>query len=389
MATQATNKPTILVVDDNPTNLQVLLESLKRTGFKILVARTGENAIQQAEYGKPDLILLDVMMPGIDGFETCRRFKTLDAFKEIPIIFMTALTDTTDKLKGFQAGGVDYVTKPLQHEEVLARVVTHLTIRRLQQESREQHLLLQEKHAELQALNASKDKFFSIISHDLRSPLSSVLVGLRLLTDPESRVSESEKEEILHDSRRTVEQLYSLLDNLLVWSRLQRGLMEYAPKQIDLQPLFERNATLFAANAEQKQIAIRQTVTAPIFAFADSQMIDTVIRNLISNALKFTEARGAITLSACQNDQNVEITVADTGIGMDAEAVAKLFRLDVRYNQLGTAGEKGTGLGLNVCKEFAEKNGGSIAVESVVGAGTTFRVTLPKSSPASPDAAGA
>ena len=387
MATQATNKPTILVVDDNPTNLQVLLESLKRTGFKILVARTGENAIQQAEYGKPDLILLDVMMPGIDGFETCRRFKTLDAFKEIPIIFMTALTDTTDKLKGFQAGGVDYVTKPLQHEEVLARVVTHLTIRRLQQQSREQHLALQEQHAQLQALNASKDKFFSIISHDLRSPLSSVLVGLRLLTDPESRVSESEKEEILHDSRRTVEQLYSLLDNLLVWSRLQRGLMEYAPKQIDLQPLFERNATLFAANAEQKQIAIRQTVTAPIFAFADSQMIDTVIRNLISNALKFTEARGAITLSACQNDQNVEITVADTGIGMDAEAVAKLFRLDVRYNQLGTAGEKGTGLGLNVCKEFAEKNGGSIAVESLIGAGTTFRVTLPKSSPANPDAA--
>ena len=124
---------------------------------------------------------------------------------------------------------MDYVTKPLQHEEVLARVVTHLTIRRLQQESREQHLLLQEKHAELQALNASKDKFFSIISHDLRSPLSSVLVGLRLLTDPENRVSESEKEELLHDSRKTVEQLYSLLDNLLVWSRLQRGLMEYAP----------------------------------------------------------------------------------------------------------------------------------------------------------------
>lgn len=387
MATQATNKPTILVVDDNPTNLQVLLESLKRTGFKILVARTGESAIQQAEYGKPDLILLDVMMPGIDGFETCRRFKTLEAFKEIPIIFMTALTDTMDKLKGFQAGGVDYVTKPLQHEEVLARVVTHLTIRRLQQESREQHLLLQEKHAELQALNASKDKFFSIISHDLRSPLSSVLVGMRLLTDPQSRVSESEKDEILHDTRKTVEQLYSLLDNLLVWSRLQRGLMEYEPKPLDLQPLFERNATLFAANAEQKQITIRQTVTAPIFAFADTQMIDTVIRNLISNALKFTEAQGVITLSACQNDQSVEITVADTGIGMDAEAVAKLFRLDVRYNQLGTVGEKGTGLGLNVCKEFAEKNGGSIAVESVVGAGTTFRVTLPKPSPASPDAA--
>ena len=387
MATQATNKPTILVVDDNPTNLQVLLESLKRTGFKILVARTGESAIQQAEYGKPDLILLDVMMPGIDGFETCRRFKTLEAFKDIPIIFMTALTDTTDKLKGFQAGGVDYVTKPLQHEEVLARVVTHLTIRRLQQELRQQHALLQEQHAQLQALNASKDKFFSIISHDLRSPLSAVLVGLRLLTDTESRLTDNEKNELIRDSHRTVEQLYNLLDNLLVWSRLQRGLMEYAPQPLDLRPLFERNATLFAANAEQKQIAIRQTVAEPVIAFADSHMIDAIIRNLISNALKFTEARGAITLSACQNDQNVEITVADTGIGMDAEAVAKLFRLDVRYNQLGTAGEKGTGLGLNVCKEFAEKNGGSIAVESVVGAGTTFRVTLPTSSPNPLDAA--
>lgn len=387
MATQATNKPTILVVDDNPTNLQVLLESLKRTGLKILVARTGESAIQQAEYGKPDLILLDVMMPGIDGFETCRRFKTLEAFKDIPIIFMTALTDTTDKLKGFQAGGVDYVTKPLQHEEVLARVVTHLTIRRLQQELRQQHALLQEQHAQLQALNASKDKFFSIISHDLRSPLSAVLVGLRLLTDTESRLTDNEKNELIRDSHRTVEQLYNLLDNLLVWSRLQRGLMEYAPQPLDLRPLFERNATLFAANAEQKQIAIRQTVAEPVIAFADSHMIDAIIRNLISNALKFTEARGAITLSARQNDQRVEMAVADTGIGMDAETVAKLFRLDVRYNQLGTAGEKGTGLGLNVCKEFAEKNGGSIAVESVVGAGTTFRVTLPKSSPASPDAA--
>ena len=387
MATQATNKPTILVVDDNPTNLQVLLESLKRTGFKILVARTGESAIQQAEYGKPDLILLDVMMPGIDGFETCRRFKTLDAFKEIPIIFMTALTDTTDKLKGFQAGGVDYVTKPLQHEEVLARVVTHLTIRRLQQELRQQHALLQEQHAQLQALNASKDKFFSIISHDLRSPLSAVLVGLRLLTDTESRLTDNEKNELIRDSHRTVEQLYNLLDNLLVWSRLQRGLMEYAPQPLDLRPLFERNATLFAANAEQKQIAIRQTVAEPVIAFADSHMIDAIIRNLISNALKFTEARGAITLSARQNDQRVEMAVADTGIGMDAETVAKLFRLDVRYNQLGTAGEKGTGLGLNVCKEFAEKNGGSIAVESVVGAGTTFRVTLPTSSPNPLDAA--
>ncbi len=377
MSTQEFTKPTILVVDDNPTNLQVLLESLKQTGFKILVARSGESAIQQAEYGKPDLILLDVMMPGMDGFETCRRLKTREAFKEVPIIFMTALTEVSDKIKGFQAGGVDYVTKPLQHEEVLARVATHLTMRRLQQELREQHLLLQDKHAQLQAINASKDKFFSIISHDLRSPLSAVLVGLRMLTDPESGLSGEDKEEVIRDARDTTEHLYDLLDNLLVWSRLQRGLMEYAPRPLDIRPLFEQNAKLFAVNASQKRITIRQTVTEPMLICADRPMIDAVIRNLLSNALKFTDAQGTITISASQQDGALEVAIADTGIGMNADTLAKLFRLDVRYDQLGTAGEKGTGLGLNVCKEFVEKNGGSISVESVLGTGTTFRMRFP------------
>ncbi|GAK51794.1 response regulator receiver sensor signal transduction histidine kinase [Candidatus Moduliflexus flocculans] len=378
MLSQELVKPVILVVDDNPMNLQVLLESLKQTGFKILVARSGESAIQQAEYGKPDLILLDVMMPGMDGFETCRRMKTREALKDTPVIFMTALTEISDKVKGFQAGGVDYVTKPLHHEEVLARVRTHLTMRRLQQQLQEQHLLLQEKHAQLQALNASKDKFFSIISHDLRSPLSAVITGLRMLTDSKNELSDSEQHEIICDARDTTERLYALLENLLTWSRLQRGLIEFAPRPLDVRPLLEQNVKLFAATAAQKQIAIRQTATEPILIYADRPMIDAVIRNLLSNALKFTAAHGSITLSAAQQDDAIEVAIADTGIGMSAETLARLFRLDVRYDQPGTAGEKGTGLGLNVCKEFIEKNGGSISVESVPGAGTTFRMRFPK-----------
>jgi len=378
MPTQELTKPTVLVVDDNPTNLQVLLESLKQTGFKILVARSGESAIQQAEYGKPDLILLDVMMPGMDGFETCRRLKSREAFRDVPVIFMTALTEVSDKIKGFQAGGVDYVTKPLQHEEVLARVATHLTMRRLQQQLQEQHLLLQEKHVQLQALNASKDKFFSIISHDLRSPLSAVLTGLRMLTDPKNELSDNERQDIVCDARDTTERLYMLLENLLTWSRLQRGLIEFTPRPLDVRPLLDQNAKLFASNAMQKHIAIRQTVTEPILICADRAMIDAVVRNLLSNALKFTNAQGMITISAMQQGEAIEIVIADTGIGMSAETLAKLFRLDVRYDQLGTAGEKGTGLGLNVCKEFVGKNGGSISVESELGRGTTFYMRFPQ-----------
>lgn len=378
MSTQEPSKSTVLVVDDNPTNLQVLLESLRQTGFKILVARSGESAIQQAEYGKPDVILLDVMMPGMDGFETCRRLKTREALKDVPVIFMTALTETSDKIKGFQAGGVDYITKPLHHEEVLARVATHLTMRRMQQQLQEQHLLLQEKHAQLQAINASKDKFFSIISHDLRSPLSAVLTGLRMLTDSKNDLSGDEQQEIIHDARDTTERLYALLENLLAWARIQRGVMELTPRPLDMRPLLEQNARLFAANAAQKRIAIRQTVTEPILIYADRAMVDAVIRNLLSNALKFTEAQGTITISASQRDAAVEVAIADTGVGMSAETLAKLFRLDVRYDQPGTAGEKGTGLGLNVCKEFVEKNNGTISVESVPGTGTMFCLRFPK-----------
>ena len=378
MSTQEPSKSTVLVVDDNPTNLQVLLESLRQTGFKILVARSGESAIQQAEYGKPDVILLDVMMPGMDGFETCRRLKTREALKDVPVIFMTALTETSDKIKGFQAGGVDYITKPLHHEEVLARVATHLTMRRMQQQLQEQHLLLQEKHAQLQAINASKDKFFSIISHDLRSPLSAVLTGLRMLTDSKNDLSGDEQQEIIHDARDTTERLYALLENLLAWARIQRGVMELTPRPLDMRPLLEQNARLFAANAAQKRIAIRQTVTEPILIYADRAMIDAVIRNLLSNALKFTEAQGTITISASQRDAAVEVTIADSGVGMSADTLAKLFRLDVRYDQPGTAGEKGTGLGLNVCKEFVEKNNGTIVVESAPGIGTTFCMRFPK-----------
>ncbi|MBD3306697.1 response regulator, partial [candidate division KSB3 bacterium] len=198
---------TILLVDDNADNLNVLLDYLDSAGFRVLVAQNGYNAIQQLQYVLPDLILLDIRMPGIDGFETCRRLKTDERTKEIPVIFLTALSDIVDKINGFEAGGVDYITKPFQHEEVFARVNAHLTIVKQRQQ--------------LQALNAKKDKFFSILAHDLRSPYLAFLDFIRLFTEHIDRQSREEIKKIAYSARDTAENLYALLENLLTWSRFQ------------------------------------------------------------------------------------------------------------------------------------------------------------------------
>jgi DNA-binding response OmpR family regulator len=160
------DKKTILIVDDQPDNLHVLIDYLAEYGFSIFVAQSGEEMLQRIERIQPDMILLDVMMPGIDGFETCRRLKENTTVKGIPVIFMTALTDTVDKVKGFETGGVDYVTKPLQHEEVLARINTHLTIRNLQQQLQAQNILLEQQNERFRGL--SEATFEGIIIYDNR-----------------------------------------------------------------------------------------------------------------------------------------------------------------------------------------------------------------------------
>ncbi len=391
------HKATILLVDDNPTNLKTLLDYLNASSYKLLISPNGEQALQQVEQARPDLILLDVMMPGMDGFETCQCLKQQDATKDIPVIFMTALSDTADKVKGFEMGGVDYLTKPLQVEEVLVRVETHLSLRRLQKSLEEKNMQLEEevsrrKEAEgelrklnqqlettnqqLEEANASKDKFFSIIAHDLRSPFN-WLIGLsQVIVENIDSYTKDEIKNIMTQLYTSTEKVYALLTNLLSWSRLQRGLMEHAPDTVALDEIAEHNVQLFASGADQKQITLRNSIPEGTQAYVDRNMIDTVIRNLISNALKFTDAGGTIEVWSQPTDDFIEIAVADTGTGISAENIAKLFRIDVKYIGLGTADEKGSGLGLLLCKELIEKNGGKIWVESEEGKGTTFRFTL-------------
>ena len=708
---QDISKPSILVVDDTPDNLRLLMKILAEHGYEVRLAYTGDLALQSVQSIPPDLILLDIKMPGMNGHEMCEQLKADPQTRDIPIIFISALNSTDDKVRGFEAGGIDYITKPFQVKEVLARVKTHLTVRHLRQslakqnehlqkevrerklaeertmkmwqrlefllnasptgiyacepdshfdttfmsenvksilgyeaydfiaeadfwrthihpddreavesslerlhacdrcmteyrflhqdgqyrwikderilrrneqgepteiigslsdisqrkrdentlqqrnrelslvnrvnqmfsstlelekvlritleeiqrllelvsvsiwllspetdelvcmqatgsgseklvqyrlepgqgilgwvaehgesqligdawideryadevndytgigirsilalplrvqgatigvlslmdpavsrfsrdeqtllepiagaaaiaidnarlfttaqqeiaerwkaeaELRSLHKVFKEKNRQLQEANATKDKFFSIISHDLRSPFNTLQGFTQLLSEHYDSHSEEKRKEYVTRIHRSTERLHDLLENLLTWSRLQREAMTYEPEFIDFWDLVDDNFVLFSSKAEEKQITLKNRVDEDLQVYADANMADTTLRNLLSNALKFTEAGGEIRVSANLQEQHVEITVSDTGQGIAEDDLSQLFRTDTQFTRPGTSGEAGTGLGLNLCKEFAEKNGGTIWVESALGEGTRFSFTLPK-----------
>lgn len=380
-----TQEATIFVVEDDPTNLSVLFDYLTAMGFKVLAAQSGESALKKIAYTQPDIILLDVVLPGIDGFEICRRLKTDEITKDIPVIFITSLTEGIDKVRGFDAGGVDYITKPHHFGEMFARLNTHLTIRKQQKQLQEQNLRLQKQNIvveqqreQLKELNKSKDKFFSIIAHDLKSPLLGFLSFVRLMEEDLEDWNKDQIQKLLGQLRDSAENLSALIENLLTWSRIQRNIVDYLPQSIDIELVVARNIEILTPNAEQKQIMLKNSLQEELSVDVDIHMLDTVIRNLLSNAIKFTEAGGTVEISATHDENTVSVTVSDTGIGIPEEKLPDLFRIDAKSQREGTAGEKGTGLGLILCKEFIEKHGGKIWAESNVGKGTTFTFTLPR-----------
>ncbi len=364
-------KSVILAVDDNPTNLDVITVQLRDYGFTIIPVRSGEKALTLMERRLPDLILLDIMMPGgIDGFETCRRLKNNETTKNIPIIFMSALSDTVDKVTGFDLGAVDYITKPFQHEEVISRVSAHLTIRRQQKN-------LEKLNLELRELNASKDRFFSIIAHDLKNPLT-VLIGMpEAIMRGSGILSKDEILELVGDMQCTSENMYALLENLLEWSRAHCDKITFQPEKIDLELLVAICIDCLSQNLKQKEIEVVTQVEPDTFIIVDRDMIETVVRNLLMNAIKFSMNKSKITILSTQKGNYLEITVSDTGVGISDEDCQKLFLIGEKIQSKGTAGEAGTGLGLILCKEFVEKNGGKIWIKSELDKGTAFTFSVP------------
>ena len=358
------NYPNILIVDDVPANLMVLNDILEGNGYKVRPVPNGHLALQVAGKEKPDLILLDIMMPEMDGFEVCKRFKDNPILADIPIIFISALNDTQDIVKAFHSGGVDYITKPFRAEEVTARVATHLKLHRQNQE--------------LYDLNAAKDKFFSIIAHDLRSPFNGILGLTQIMAEELSSLTMEEIQEIAVDLKSSATNLFRLLENLLHWARMQQGLTTIYPEILPLFKTTSDSIEMILDSAKGKGISITYDIHKDLKILADKNSFQTIMRNLVSNAIKFTNKGGSISVSASvANEGLVQISIKDTGIGISPKMVGDLFRIDVKTGRKGTDGESSTGLGLLLCKEFVEKHGGKIWVESEERKGSDFRFTMP------------
>jgi two-component system sensor histidine kinase/response regulator len=390
------NEVIILCVDDE----EIVIKSLKRElnealGDKYIIetAQGGEEALEVfeellAERSEIPVIITDHIMPDMKGDQLLKRIHAISP-KTLKIMLtgqadMEAVTNAVNYADLYR-----YIAKPWENTDLILTVKE--AIRRYFQDKQleEQNAILQnmnkileqqvkERTAELEQANASKDKFFSIIAHDLRTPFTGLLGLTQIFSESIGDFTQEEIKEGLDSLQKTAKTVYVLLENLLTWSRLQRGIMEYFPQEIFLDKIVKYNFSLITANAEQKQITLRNLVPEDTSAYADQDMIHTVLRNLISNALKFTRPGGSIEVAATQVNEHVEIAVLDTGIGIDGENIPKLFRIDVKYIREGTAEEQGTGLGLILCKELVEKNGGKIWVESEIGKGTTFKFTLPK-----------
>jgi len=355
--------PLIFIAEDIPKNLQVLCNILRKESYRISAAGNGRQALNMIPEVRPDLILLDIMMPDINGFDVCEELQKNPKTKEIPIIFLTAKAETADIVRGLKAGAVDYITKPFNGAELLARVRTHLELKFAREELKE--------------LIATRDKFFSIIAHDLRNPLQFLVLSSDLLYNEYDSLTEDSRKEYVRKFYTGTNRISALLENLLDWSRSQRGLIECKPEKIDVHVMAVENIDLLKAHAKSKDIRAVSRVGPGIFAFADKNMIRTVLRNLLSNAVKFTDTGGEIVIDAYREGDRVAITVSDNGVGMTPEAIDGLYRIDGSKSSIGTARERGSGLGLILCKEFTEKNNGTIDAVSEPGKGSTFTVTLP------------
>ncbi len=355
---------------------------LVEKGYKILTATNGPSALKIAESSQPDLILLDIKMPEMDGFEVCKRLKSSKETFQIPVIFLTVLGQTRDVVKGLELGAEDYVSKPFKPAELLARVRTHLHLKLIKDELGQKNQSMAEKNDELLLLNTTKDKLLSIISHDLRAPMGTLKEILDFIMEHYEDLDQHKLHESLESIRDSIESSFTLVENLLFWARNQRGDISYEPAMKDVKKIIAESIKLMTASATAKNIKLKSNFLATGKAFFDSNMISVVIRNLINNAIKFTREGGNIVITVKDYQKDPEnlllVEVKDNGIGMNPNDLNIIFSDGTTRAKSGSGLEKGSGLGLKLCREFVERNGGKTWAESKPGKGSIFYFTLPK-----------
>lgn len=360
----------ILIVDDVTSNVLLLKILLTNEKFQICTASNGHQCVEVARSEHPDLILLDVMMPELNGFDTAVILKKDPLTADIPIIFLTALNSPSDLVHGFQVGAHDFLTKPFNKEELIMRVMHQISLVAAKR-------YITEQNEKLKRIISNRDKMYSVIAHDLRSPMASIRMVLNLCVNVVT--PDMVGEEIfglLDKANRESEETHDLLDNLLKWTKSQTGRLEVAYQNLELDDIVPGVVDIFTMIAEMKKIKLQYIPSEEhLKVRADNDMMKTVVRNFISNAIKFTPEGKGIEVFYKKSGEFAKISVRDHGVGIAPERIDTLFHKgETTY---GTGGEEGSGLGLQLCADFARKNGGDVMVESTLGEGSTFSFLVP------------
>ena len=364
---------TIFAVDDVLANIMLINMMLVRAGFKVEKSTDPTKVIEMAKQNPPDLFLLDVMMPQLNGWELAELIKSEPELKEVPIIFLTAFEDKESMMKGFAVGASDYLTKPFEQDILLARVKSQLKL----VASRN---VIKQQNEDLKEIIYGRDKMYSVIAHDLRSPLGTIKMSLKALEDIMRDMSVDEMLiELVVESGKQVAELFNLLDNLLKWTKNMTGTLKVVYQDFEVSTIVTGVMDMYTSVAAQKGINLvaRNTLENNPLIHADADMCSTVLRNLVSNAVKFTSEGKSIYIDIATEGEFAVVSVKDEGCGMTEEEQGRLFNKDTHFTKYGTAREEGSGLGLLLCKNFAEMNGGKLTLESVVGEGSTFKIYIP------------
>ena len=361
----------ILIVDDVMSNVLLLKVLLTNEKFAIATASNGRQALEQVEKENPDLVLLDVMMPDMSGFEVAQHLKSNPNTADIPIIFLTALNSTADIVKGFQVGANDFISKPFSKEELIIRVTHQISLVAAKR-------LILSKTEELQRTIAGRDKLYSVIAHDLRSPMGSIkmVLNMLILNLPSEKIG-AEMYELLTMANQTTEDVFSLLDNLLKWTKSQIGKLNVVYQDVDLVEVTDGVIEIFSMVASLKKIRIHEMKPEKMMVNADIDMLKTVVRNLLSNAIKFSKENSEVLVKMEEVDGMAVVSVQDYGCGISEEGQKKLLHTDTHFSTFGTNNEEGSGLGLLLCKDFVVKNGGKLWFTSKEGEGSIFSFSIP------------
>lgn len=388
----------ILVVDDNPTNLEILDHALTQEGYKVRIEAEGLNVIKQARLSIPDLILLDIMLPDLNGFEVCKQLKADPLTEGIPIIFMTALADPVDKIKGLNLGAVDYITKPFQKEELLARVRGHVQLRQLNKtlELQNQQLIelknelenrVAERTAELsqalekeKELNQLKSRFITMASHEFRTPLAIISSSSGILQNFSDRLSEKRKQEHLETIQNTIKHIIQVLDDVLMINQAEAEKIEVKLEPLDIIKFCRHLKEEIEASFISHEIDFYIDLGDEIFnnyqlVLVDKKLLRQIITNLLTNAIKYSPDHNLVNFSLSRKDNQLILKISDYGIGIPPSDQVHLFEYFQRGSNVGTL--PGTGLGLSIVKKCVDLHQGEITLDSELGKGTVFTVILP------------